>query len=91
MNTKALSVASYGIMDTVIPMKLNRITVDPNVCFGKPCIRGLRIPVYLIVDLVASGSSFEKILDDYPELEIEDIKQALTYAATLTREKVVSV
>lgn len=74
-----------------MPMKLNRITVDPNVCFGKPCIRGLRIPVYLVVDLVASGSSFEKILDDYPELELEDIKQALAYAATLTREKVVSV
>ena len=78
-------------MKPVTRMKLNRITVDPNVCFGKPCIRGLRIPVYLIVDLVASGASFEKILDDYPELEFEDIKQALTYAAALTREKVVSV
>lgn len=72
-------------------MKLDRITVDPNVCFGKPCIRGLRIPVHLIVDLVAGGKSPGGILEDYPELEAEDIKQALEYAAELTREKVISV
>lgn len=72
-------------------MKLDRITVDPNVCFGKPCIRGLRIPVHLIVDLVASGKSAADILMDYPELEPDDIKQALEYAAALTREKVVSI
>ncbi|MBP6963722.1 MAG: DUF433 domain-containing protein [Armatimonadetes bacterium] len=78
-------------MGTVNPMKLDRITVNPNVCFGKPCIRGLRIPVYLVVDLVAAGKSPVEIVDDYPELETEDIKQALEYAAELTREKVVSV
>ena len=78
-------------MSVVKPMKLDRITVDPNVCFGKPCIRGLRIPVHLIVDLVAAGKSAAEIIDDYPELEPEDVKQALEYAAALTREKVVSV
>ena len=72
-------------------MKLDRITVDPNVCFGKPCIRDLRIPVHLILDLVASGESFDNILANYPELEPDDIKQALEYAAILTREKVISV
>lgn len=81
----------YVIMDTVMTMKLDRITVDPNICFGKPTIRGMRIPVHLVVDLVAAGKSFADILDDYPELEAEDIKQALEYAATLTREKVVSI
>jgi len=78
-------------MPVVKPMKLDRITVDPNVCFGKPCIRGLRIPVHLIVDLIAAGKSAAEIVDDYPELEPEDVKQALEYAAALTREKVVSV
>ena len=72
-------------------MKLDRITVDPNVCFGKPCIRGLRIPVHLVVDLVAAGKTAAQIVDDYPELEPEDVKQALEYAAELTREKVVSI
>ena len=75
----------------VMTMKLDRITVDPNICFGKPCIRGLRIPVHLIVDLVAAGKTAAEIVGDYPELEPEDVKQALEYAAELTREKVVSV
>lgn len=61
-------------------MKPVRITVDPNVCFGKPCIRGMRIPVHLIVDLVAAGKTPTEIIEDYPELELEDIKQALEYA-----------
>lgn len=72
-------------------MKLDRITVDPNVCFGKPCIRGMRIPVHLIIDLVAAGKTTADIIKDYPELEPEDIKQSLEYAAELTREKVISV
>lgn len=66
-------------------MKLDRITVDPNICFGKPCIRGLRIPVHLIVDLVAAGKSPAEILGEYPELEAKDIRQALEYAAGLSR------
>jgi len=72
-------------------MKLDRITTDPNICFGKPAIRGMRIPVHVIVDLVAAGKSFPEIVDAYPELETDDIKQALEYAAALTRERVVSI
>ncbi len=68
---------------------LDRITVDPKIMGGQPCIRGLRIPVSLIVRLVASGKTIREILEDYPELEEEDIKQALEYAAWLTSEKVV--
>jgi len=67
---------------------LDRITVDPEVMGGQPCIRGLRIPVSLIVRLVASGKTVREILEDYPELEEEDIKQALEYAAWVASEKV---
>jgi uncharacterized protein (DUF433 family) len=68
-------------------MKLDRITINPAVCSGKPCIRGMRFPVYQVIELVAAGNSFAKILDDYPALEEEDIRQALAYAAQLAREE----
>ena len=58
---------------------------------GRACIRGLRIPVSVIVGQIAGGASGEQILADYPDLEAEDIQQALAYAAWLTREEVVPV
>jgi uncharacterized protein (DUF433 family) len=72
-------------------MEFDRITIDPAVCSGKPCIRGMRFPVHQIVELVAARNSFDKILDDYPALEEEDIRQALAYAAKLAREEWVRV
>jgi uncharacterized protein (DUF433 family) len=68
-------------------MPFDRITIDPEVCSGKPCIRAMRMPVHQIVDLVAAGTSFEQILEDFPYLDAEDVKQALAYAAWLTREE----
>ena len=62
-------------------MDLDRITFDPNIMGGKPCIRGMRVTVGTIVGLVASEISFNDILQAYPYLETEDIRQALTYAA----------
>jgi uncharacterized protein (DUF433 family) len=62
-------------------MKLDRITIDPHVCTGKPCIRGLRFPVSRLLGLLASGESKETILRAYPYLQGEDIDQALVYAA----------
>jgi uncharacterized protein (DUF433 family) len=62
-------------------VSFGRITVDPDKLEGKPCIRGLRISVETILRLVANGWSFDEILDDYPDLEREDLKQALEYAA----------
>jgi uncharacterized protein (DUF433 family) len=59
----------------------DRITFDPEVCGGRPCIRGLRIRVRDILDLLAAGASRSEILHDYPYLEDEDIKAALEYAA----------
>lgn len=64
-----------------------RITVDPLVCHGKPCIRGLRYPVENVLEWLASGMTTEEILADYPDLEREDILAALSYAARLTHVK----
>ncbi len=63
-----------------------RITIHPDVLGGQPCIREMRIPVSLIVKLVASGKTVDSIMDDYPELEKEDIQQALEFAAWMTSE-----
>jgi uncharacterized protein (DUF433 family) len=65
---------------------LDRITVDPNVCMGQPTIRGMRITVSFILKLLASGQSNQEILEAYPELEMEDLKQAMEYAAWLAGE-----
>ena len=61
---------------------LHRITVSPNQCGGRPCIRSLRVRVKDILDLLAAGASREEILEDYPYLESDDITAALQYAAT---------
>jgi uncharacterized protein (DUF433 family) len=66
----------------------DRITVNPKMMGGRACIRGMRIPVSVIVGQVAYGATFEEILADYPDLEREDIQQALQYAAWLTQEQV---
>jgi uncharacterized protein (DUF433 family) len=65
------------------------ISIDPNVCFGKPCIRGTRIWVSLIVDNLAAGISEEEILASYPSLMKDDIRAALAYAAELTHDRYV--
>jgi len=64
---------------------LARITVDPDICHGKPCIRGLRYPVETILDLLSADMTPEEILADYPDLERDDIRAALAYAAQLSR------
>ena len=69
--------------------KFERITLDPNKCFGKPCIRGLRIPIASILSYLSSGMTIEDILQSWPELESEDIYQALAYASWAMEERVV--
>ncbi len=66
----------------------DRITFDPDIMGGRACIRGMRIPASVIVRQVAHGATEEEILADYPDLEAEDIHQALEYAAWLTEEEV---
>lgn len=70
---------------------LQRIWIDPARCFGKPCIRGHRIWVSLILDLLASGTSERDILKDYPGLEPEDIQACIAYGAEMSRERYVDV
>jgi uncharacterized protein (DUF433 family) len=67
-------------MDEAMP-DLDRITRDPNIMGGKPCIRGMRVTAATIVGLVAAGHSWDEILKAYPYLEVEDVRQALSYAA----------
>jgi uncharacterized protein (DUF433 family) len=71
--------------------ELHRVTFDPEQCGGRPCIRGLRIRVKDVLDLLASGASPEEILKDYPSLEPEDITAALQYAARQTDHPVLHV
>jgi uncharacterized protein (DUF433 family) len=69
----------------------NRITFDPRILGGRAAIRGMRIPVSVIVGQIAHGASWEVVLGDYPDLEREDIQQALGYAAWLTQEEVMPI
>lgn len=64
-----------------------RITIDPDICHGKPCIRGRRYPVEVILELLSSGMSTEDILGDYEDLEREDILAVLSFAARLSQIK----
>ena len=64
---------------------MNRITTNPDICHGKPCIRGLRYPVQTVLEWLAGGMTVADILADYPDLEADDIYAALTYAARLTQ------
>ncbi|NJN65657.1 MAG: DUF433 domain-containing protein [Chloroflexaceae bacterium] len=70
---------------------LERISIDPNVCFGKPCIRGHRIWVSLILDFLASGMSIQDLLSDYPDLEAEDVLACIAYGAEMSRERYVDI
>ncbi|NBC10139.1 MAG: DUF433 domain-containing protein [Planctomycetes bacterium] len=70
---------------------IERISIDPNVCFGKPCIRGHRIWVSLILDLLAQGETAEDIVRDYPGLEPDDIRACIAYGAEMSRERYVDV
>jgi uncharacterized protein (DUF433 family) len=70
---------------------LARITVDPNVCSGKPCIRGHRIWVSLILDFLAAGQSAAEILENYPGLTEDDILACIAYGAEMARERYVEI
>ena len=70
---------------------LERISINPNICFGKPCIRGTRIWVSLILDFLAGGMSVQQILAEYPQLEEVDIRAAIAYGAEMSRERYVEM
>jgi uncharacterized protein (DUF433 family) len=66
---------------------LPRITIDPQICHGKPCVRGLRYPVETLLELLSSGMTFDEVLADYEDLEREDLLAVLTFAARLMQTK----
>ncbi len=66
---------------------LSRITIDPDICHGKPCIRGLRYPVEFVLELLSGGMSYQAILDDYDDLEEADIYAVLVFATRLSQIK----
>jgi len=70
---------------------LSRISINPNICFGKPCIKGHRIWVSLILDFLASGMTITEILEEYPQLEIKDILACIAYGAEMSRERFVDI
>jgi len=70
---------------------IDRISVNPNICFGKPCIKGTRIWVSLILDLHASGMTNKEIFNEYPQITEEDIRACIAYGAEMSREKFVDV
>ena len=70
---------------------LERVTIDPRICGGKPCIRGTRIWVSLILDLLADGVAEAELLAEYPQLTHEDVLAAIAYGAEMTRERIVPV
>ncbi len=69
---------------------IKRITMNPNVCFGKPTIRNMRYPVEMILDLLSAGMKTEEILEDYPDLEAADIQACLLFASKLMRVNSIS-
>ena len=68
---------------------LQRITADPAICHGKPCIRGHRIWVSLVLDLLADGMTMDQVLEQYPGLGPDDVRACVAYAAEMTRERIV--
>jgi len=70
---------------------LERITVNPSICFGKPCIRGTRLWVSLLLDFMAGGATPADLLNEYPQLVMEDILAALAYGAEMSRERYVEL
>lgn len=72
-----------GVMDPL----LARITIDPTICHGKPCVRGLRYPVETLLELFSSGMTQDEILADYPDLETDDLRAVMAYAARLARTR----
>ena len=71
--------------------KLDRITIDPNICLGQATLRGMRITVTVVLKMLAGGKSVEDVLRAYPELEAEDVQQAIRYAAWVVSDQMPSV
>jgi uncharacterized protein (DUF433 family) len=70
---------------------LSRISIDPHICFGKPCIRGHRIWVSLVLDFLASGMTIPELIEQYPQLQVEDVYACIAYGAEMSRERYIDI
>jgi uncharacterized protein (DUF433 family) len=70
---------------------LSRISIDQNICFGKPCIKGHRIWVSLVLDFLASGMTIPELIEQYPQLQVEDIYACIAYGAEMSRERYIDI
>ena len=70
---------------------LSRISIDPHICFGKPCIRGHRIWVSLVLDFLANGMTIPELIEQYPQLQVEDVYACIAYGAEMSRERYVDI
>lgn len=89
-NQKRMIFVNFGKIVFVNKL-LNRISVDPRICFGKPCIKNTRIWVSLILDYLAAGETIENILEAYPYLKKEDILACIAYGSAMSRENIVEI
>ena len=74
-----------------MPNLLDRISINPKICHGQPCVRGTRIMVWLVVEYLAGGDGIEAVLEAYPSLTREDVKACLAFAAEMTRERILPI
>ena len=84
-------VSGKAAIDGATNKILSRISIDPRICFGKPCVRGTRIWVSLLLDFLASGAAIEEILENYPQLKREDVLAAIAYGAEMSRERYIDL
>jgi uncharacterized protein (DUF433 family) len=91
----SIRIDPLALVDDYVTMNkdelLARISVDPNVCFGKPCVRGHRIWVSMILDLLASGWTFAEVVDNFPGIEEADIRACIAYGAEMSRDRFVDL
>jgi uncharacterized protein (DUF433 family) len=74
-----------------MPNLLDRISINPKICHGQPCVRGTRIMVWLVVEYLAGGDSIDAVLEAYPSLTREDVQACLVFAAEMTKERILPI
>lgn len=91
MGTDTLAASDGARTLVVVSAPLSRITADPTICVGQPCIRGMRFPVATVLRYLAGGYTAEQLVAEFPELELEDVRESLRYAAWLASGRVLAL
>lgn len=91
MSQTSFAIPRSPVHNQAMSPLLQRISIDPGICFGKPCIKGTRLWVSLLLDFLAGGMSEAEILADYPQLTRDDLRAAIAYGAEAARERIIPV